>query len=378
MILLRKKYSAFIPFLLFLLVGCSGKTETANNTFKDAFQNKFYVGIAMDTAQILGSDTKSLEIIGAQFNAITPENYMKAENIHPEKDRYDFAMADKFVEYGLKHNMKIIGHTLIWHSQLPDWFFLDDEGNQIDKEELIVRMKNHITTIVSRYKGKVDGWDVVNEAIENDGSYRKSKFYEILGEDFIKLAFQFAHEADSDAELYYNDFSMNSKGKREGVVKMIKMLQSEGIGIDGVGMQSHYLLASERPFVNEIEESIEAFAATGLKVMITELDITVLPFPNANMGGANIADKAEYEEWLNPYTDGLPDSIQSQYNQRYIDLFRLFVKHADVIDRITFWGVTDNQTWKNDWPVPGRTDYPLLFDRNYQPKAVVDSILKIP
>jgi len=367
-----------------IIFGCTTSTkkktttqEPVEKTFKSVFKDKFYVGAAMDTAQITGSDTKSRAIIESQFNTITAENYMKAENIHPEKDRYDFEMADKFVDYGLKHNMKIIGHALVWHSQLSPWFFIDNNGKQIDKEELKQRMKAHITTIVSRYKGKVAGWDVVNEAINNDGSFRESKFYQILGKDYIKMAFRFAHEADPDAELYYNDYSMNKAPKREAVVKMIKDFQAEDIRITGVGMQAHYLLPEKDPSISEIEASIKAFSSTGIKVMFTELDISVLPLPQ-KLDGADIALKAKYEKGLNPYTNGLPRKIRTQFDKRYLSLFKLFVKYADVIDRVTFWGVTDNQSWKNNWPVKGRTDYPLLFDRNYKAKDVVTKILNTP
>ena len=361
-----------------LLSSCTwSPKKQGEESFKDVFAARFYVGAAMDTGQINGTDLASLALIKEQFNTITPENHMKAENIHPKVDEYDFEMADKFVNFGIENNMKIVGHALIWHSQLPDWFFLDDNGEIIGKEELIARMKAHISTVVGRYKGRVDAWDVVNEAILDDGSYRPSLFYKILGEDFIKYAFEFAHEADPEAELYYNDFSMNKPDKREGVVKMVRGLQADGIRIDGIGMQGHYHLADDEPTIEEIEESILAFASTGVQVMFTELDITVLPSAFAHAGGANVSDRAAYQERLNPYKEGMPDSVMLRYNKRYIDLFKLFVKHQDVIDRVTFWGVTDHQSWKNNWPVSGRTDYPLLFDRNYKAKPVVEDILKL-
>ncbi len=375
---MKKVIFAIVLASLMVLGGCKTKTKKSTtdaqkSSFKTAFEDQFYVGAAMDTAQILGTDKASLAIITSQFNTVTPENHMKAENIHPEKDRYDFEMGDKYVDFGLENDMKIIGHCLIWHSQLPDWFFKDDQGNQIGKEELIKRMHDHITTIVSHYKGKVDGWDVVNEAFENDGSYRKSPFYEILGKDYIKLAFEYALEADPDVELYYNDYSMNIPAKRDSIIKMVKDLKSEGLRVDGIGMQAHYSI--DDPSIDAIEASIVAIEKVA-KVMITELDITVLP-PATDIYGADVSNTAEYQAKLNPYPDGLPDDITTKFNQRYIDLFNLFEKHADVIDRVTFWGVTDNQTWRNYWPVKGRTDYPLLFDRNYQPKEVVYDILKL-
>jgi endo-1,4-beta-xylanase len=215
--------------------------------------------------------------------------------------------------------------------------------------------------------------NVVNEAIVDDGSFRKSKFYEIIGEDFIKLAFQFAHEADPDAELYYNDYSMAVPGKRNGVVKMVQKLQEQGVKIDAIGMQGH--IGLDYPEVQEFENSIKAYSDLGVKVMVTELDLSVLPMPDWG-AGAEISKDYEYQKELNPYTEGLPDSVNVLFEKRYLDFFNLFLKHQDVISRVTLWGVNDNNSWKNNWPVRGRTDYPLLFDRNNEPKPVVDKIIQ--
>ena len=234
-------------------------------------------------------------------------------------------------------------------------------------------MKNHIFTVAGRYKGKVKGWDVVNEAFEDDGSWRKSKFYEIIGEDYIKLAFQFAHQADPDADLYYNDYSMAHKGRRDAVVKMVKNLKSQGVKIDGVGMQGH--VDMEFPQIAEFEKSLVAFAETGVKVMITEMDITILPKPDKNVG-AEISANFEYQQSLNPYPTGLPDSVATALHDRYNEFFKLFLKHSDKIERVTMWGVYDGQSWRNNWPVRGRTDYPLLFDNNFQPKPIVKTIIE--
>ena len=213
----------------------------------------------------------------------------------------------------------------------------------------------------------------MNEAIEDDGSYRKSKFYQILGEDFIKLAFQFAHEADPDAELYYNDYSEAVPEKRNGIVAMVKKLKEQGIKIDGIGMQTHVGL--DYPDLKEYEKSIEAFGALGVKVMATEMDISVLPMPDQKVG-ADISANFEYKKKLNPYTEGLPDSVNTAFENRYLGFFKLFLKHRDVVSRVTTWGVNDGNTWKNNWPVRGRTDYPLLFDRKNQPKSVVQKIIE--
>ena len=269
--------------------------------------------------------------------------------------------------------MTIIGHTLIWHSQLSPWFCVDEKGKNVSPELLKERMKRHIQTIVSRYKGEIKGWDVVNEAIEDDGSFRQTKFYEILGEEYIPLAFQYAHEADPEAELYYNDFSMAHPGKRDAVVKLVNKLKNQGIRIDAVGMQGHLMMSFPTPA--EFEKSLLAFASTGVNVMITELDMTVLPWPSKKLG-ADISANFAYEKEMNPYPEVLPDSVSQAWNERMGEFLRLFVKHANVITRVTVWGASDEDSWRNNWPIKGRKDYALLFDRNHQPKPVVTSIIK--
>ncbi|KAA6335491.1 Endo-1 4-beta-xylanase A [termite gut metagenome] len=365
--------SSALMIAIVLVSSCtaSGGKEMS---LKDALAGKFLIGTAMNTGQIKGKDTASIRLIKQHFSAIVPENCMKSEAIHPEKDRYDFALPDQLVEFGEKNGIVVTGHTLIWHSQLARWFCVDENGNDVSRKVLIERMREHISTIVGRYKGHIRGWDVVNEAILEDGSYRKSKFYEILGEDFIPLAFQFAHEADPDAELYYNDYSMFYPDKREGVVRVIRSLKEKGIRIDAVGMQGH--IGMDFPQIEEFEKSLLAFSDAGVQVMITELDLSALPAPERNVG-ADVAASFEYQKKINPYVDALPDAVSKAWNERMGDFFKLFLKHRDKIIRVTTWGVGDSSSWRNSWPVKGRTDYPLLFDRNYQAKPVVDTIIKL-
>ena len=360
----------YILTLLFVaLTGCANHKVT----LKDALKDKFLIGVAMNEAQITEADSSSVAIIKNHFNSITAENCMKSEELQPVEGEFNFKLADQFVKFGEENNMYIIGHTLVWHSQAPKWFFTDATGKDVTREVLIERMKNHIFTVVGRYKGKVKGWDVVNEAFEDDGSWRNSKFYQIIGEDYIRLAFQFAHEADPDADLYYNDYSMSHEGRRNTVVKMVKDLKSQGVRIDGVGLQGHMDMVF--PDLDEFEKSMLAFAETGVKLMITELDVTVLPRPGIDVG-AEISASFEYQQKLNPYAEGLPDSVSIALNNRYNDIFKLFLKHSDILERVTLWGVYDGQSWRNDWPVKGRTDYALLFDRNFQPKPVVKTIIE--
>ena len=351
-----------------IVTACNAQEEKG---VKDAFIGDFYMGTALNEAQIIGVDVKGVETIKKHFNSIVAENCMKSEEIHPEEGVYDFTLADKFVEFGQANDMFIIGHCLIWHSQLAKWFPYDEQGNFVTPEVLKERMKDHITTIVTRYKGRIHGWDVVNEAILEDGSYRKSPFYQILGEEFIPLAFEYAHAADPDAELYLNDYGMNNPGRRNTYVKIANDLKARGLRIDGIGMQSH--VGMDYPDMQEYEESLLAFAGTGCNVMITEWDMSALPSINF---GANISDTVAFKASLNPYKEGLPEDVDALWNSRMKAFMDLYLKHSDKITRITAWGVADGDSWKNDWPMEGRTDYPLLFDRDHQPKPFLKEYMK--
>lgn len=360
-------------FASMLVVSCgNGKqaTITEEPALKDVFGDKFLVGVAVNVRQSSEVDTASVKIIKKHFNSIVAEDCMKSANIHPEEDRYNFEQADQFVKFGQENNMAIIGHCLIWHSQLAPWFCVDQKGNNVSAEVLKQRMKDHITTIVTRYKGKIKGWDVVNEAIEEDGSYRKTKFYEILGEEYIPLAFQYAHEADPDAELYYNDYGMNVPGRRDAVVKLVNSLKAKGLRIDAVGMQGH--MGMDYPTIEDFEASMLAFAGTGVKVMITEWDMSALPTVKRS---ANISDTVTFRKAMNPYPEALPDSVSAVWNARMKAFFNLFLKHADIVERVTAWGVSDDDSWKNNFPVRGRKEYPLLFDRNYEMKPFLKELI---
>jgi endo-1,4-beta-xylanase len=340
----------------------------------EAFADKFMIGTALNTNQVSGRDPEGVKVLKQHFSSIVAENCMKATFLQPRQGVFRFDEADRFVEFGEDNGMWIIGHTLIWHSQLPDWFFVDGDGNDVSRQVLIERMKNHITTVVSRYKGRVHGWDVVNEAVLDDGSLRKSKFLDIIGEDYIRLAFEFAHAADPQAELYYNDYSMANPKKREGVVRLVRGLLSGGARVDAIGMQGHVGLSY--PTVEAFGNSIEAFAELGVKVMVTELDITVLPTVSEEEG-AEISLNHGYRSELNPYPDTLPEEKANELYDRYADFFNLFMTHSDVISRVTLWGISDKDSWRNNWPVKGRRDYPLLFDRQYNAKPIVEVLVSM-
>ncbi|RZF59309.1 endo-1,4-beta-xylanase [Sphingobacterium corticibacterium] len=350
------------------------KSDKPLAVLKDAYADKFYMGTALNLDQIWDRNPAAIAVVKKHFNSVVAENCMKSMFLQPREGEFYFDDADRFVKFGEENNMHLVGHTLIWHSQAPKWFFTDKKGNDVSRDVLIDRMRNHIHTIVSRYKGRIHGWDVVNEAILDNGEYRKSKFYEIIGEDFIPLAFQFAREADPEAELYYNDYSTAIPAKRDGIVKMVQKVIDSGIKVDGLGMQEHHGL--DHASIQDVENTIEAFAALGTKVMVTEMDISVLPHARAHVG-AELSDTSAYSKTLDPYREGLSADVMEKLGKRYVDFFTLYTKHQDKISRVTLWGVGDGDSWKNDWPIHGRTDYPLLFDRDYQPKPFFADILEI-
>ena len=334
--------------------------STSDNpkSLKDTFKKDFLIGTALNNSQIDEKNAVVNNLIKKQFNAATPENIMKSALIHPKWDTYNFTMADKLVEYGEKNNIKINGHTLIWHSQLPNFI----RGIK-SSDSIRTFFTDHIKTVAGRYKGKVFSWDVVNEALNEDGTLRNSVFLKHLGEGYLVDAFRLAQEASPKTELYYNDYNNEKPAKRAGCIKLIKKIQESGARIDGVGIQGHWHVGKIP--LKDIEESILEYSALGLKVMFTELDIEVL---ERNFQGADVSQRMANSPEINPYTNGLPENVQKQLADDYEALFKLFLKHKDKVTRVTFWGVNDGDSWLNNWPVRGRTSYPLLFDRNNQPK----------
>jgi endo-1,4-beta-xylanase len=373
------RHSSFIirlPILiaLGLLAGCAANDpQHSALTLKEAFKDDFFVGVAVNDAQFSGKDERSDRIVRTQFNSISPENVLKWESVHPQAGQYDFSGPDRYVDFGEANRMFIIGHTLIWHNQTPAWVFQDGQGNPVDRGILLARMREHIHTVVGRYKGRINGWDVVNEAINEDGSWRETQWYKIIGEDFIAHAFQYAREADPGAELYYNDYALEDAPKRNGVIALVRKLKAQGVPITGIGSQMHVKLAT--PTIADADTTLEEFGKLGLKVMVTELDVDVLPSAS-KYRGADITTNFVLRADLDPYTNGLPASVQQALADRYTELFKLFLKHRDKIDRVTFWCVTDGDSWLNYWPVRSRTAYPLLFDRGGKPKPAFEAVIR--
>ena len=333
----------------------------------------FKLGVAVSNAQMADLDGKDMQIVERHFNQIVAENGMKPESLQPVEGMWDFEKADALVNWAKARGMKVMGHVLIWHEQLPRWFFVDDNGREVSREKLLERMKTHITKVVTHFKGRVDGWDVVNEAIEGDGSYRNSRFLKIIGEDFIDYAFKFAHEADPDCELWYNDYGNESKAKNNTIAALVRRLKSKGIRIDGVGMQTHVQL--DYPAIATYEDAIKTISATGVKIAITEFDISVLP--SAWNLTADITTKIEYKEKYNPWPVALPADVDAKLGERYAEFFDLFRKYAKTIDRVTLWGLSDRDSWLNNFPVFGRTDYPLFFDRDLKLKRWTAKLCKV-
>lgn len=365
---MNKHFTSAYAAVFLMLIFSSFSSTSDEDALKDTFKNDFLIGAALSARDVAQPQSKA--VLSKHFNSISLENLLKWEAVHPRPDTYNFDQSDQFVALGEELDAFLVGHTLVWHNQTPKWVFENGNGESKTKEELLKEMENHIETVMGRYRGKINGWDVVNEAFTDDGNFRQSAWYKIAGIDFIKRAFIKAAAVDPGAELYYNDYNLWKPAKIDGVIRLVKELQKDGIKIDGIGMQGHYGLTS--PGLSQVTESIEKIKKAGLKVMITELDIDVLPNPS-NRQGADIDDNFAYQAVFDPYRDGLPDSVALRLANRYEDLFSLFTEHRDVITRVTMWGIRDQDSWLNNWPIRGRIAYPLLFGNDYKLKKEISA-----
>jgi endo-1,4-beta-xylanase len=350
-------------------VSPASQVGSGGSTLRQAAGQRMLIGAATSSRMLDRPAVATL--VAQQFACITPDNEMKPDALQRVKGTFTFERADKLVAFAKANNMEVIGHTLCWHNQSPKWMFQDDQGKPLPREVALANLKAHIETVVKHFKGKVKGWDVVNEAI-NDGprsDLRDTPARRAIGDDVVVKAFEFAQAADPDAELYYNDYNIETDYKRERALRLVRQIKAAGLRIDGVGIQGHWSLAG--PSVAEIERGIEAYAAEGLKVMITELDVDVLP--RARRGGADLGSTER--SGADPYKSGLPDDVQQKLAARYRELFALFRRHPQVT-RITFWGVNDGDSWLNHFPVRGRTNHPLLFDRQQKPKPAFDAVIE--
>ncbi len=315
----------------------------------ESYADYFPIGTAVN-ATILYTHKALLD---KHFNSITAENEMKYSSLQPSEGAFNWTTADKMVEYAYTNGKKIRGHTLVWHNQTPAWVFKDPyDSNKIASRELLLeRMETHIKTVVGRYKGKIYAWDVVNEAIPDGGGDLRddSPWYEIIGPDYIEYAFRFAHEADPDALLFYNDYNAYQPTKRDKIYKLAKGLIDKGVPIHGVGMQGHWDFSG--PDIRDIEEAIKIYSSLGLKVEITELDLSLYRWNENDKEFTSLPSDRLYQQ-----------AVQCK------KIFELFRKYKDVISNVTFWGIADDMTWKDNFPVSNRKDWPLLFNTKHDPK----------
>ena len=366
--------------LVFGFASAQAKEPSLKGAYRDAFK----IGVALNQEVSSGQDQASIKIMKQHFNSITAENVMKAEILNPEPNVFDFGPADEFIALGKKNKMFIVGHTLVWHNQTPAWFFTDGKGMPNTPERQLEVLHRHIKTVAGHFKGKVDAWDVVNEVIGDDGNYRTNTAWIKAvgdGDTLVKAAFKYAQQYAPNTELYYNDFNAWRPAKRDGIVRMVKMLQAEGIRIDGIGIQGHWGL--NFPKKEYIEAAIDAYATLGVKVMITELDIDVLPLTReGQIIGTGMMhpqfQEEEFKTYLDPYQQGLPADVEAALTKRYQEVFEIFYNKRDKIDRVAVWGIHDGMSWKNGYPIPGRTNYPLIWNRDKTAKPVLDMLLQLP
>ena len=333
---------------------------------KDAYKDYFTIGVALNQRNVTDDAQKALVV--KQFNSVTAENDWKPGEIHPQEGVWNFEKADKIADFCRKNGIKMRGHCLCWHSQFADWMFTDKKGKDVSKEVFYERLRDHIHTIMNRYKDVVYAWDVVNEAMADDNGgprwgrrdgqepspYRQSRHFKLCGDEFIAKAFQFAREADPNVLLFYNDYSCVDNGKRERIYNMVKKMKDAGVPIDGIGMQGHYNIYF--PDEAQLEKAIVRFKEIVNHINITELDLRM----NNESGGQLMFSRGEARP--------MPGYMNTLQTDQYARLFKVFRKHADVIDNVTFWNLGDKDSWL------GVNNHPLPFDENYRPKACFRAI----
>lgn len=376
-----------IAFTATILACLTTSAQSKTTPLKDAYASSFKIGAAVSRGDIMERNTRSRELILTNFNALSPGNEMKPESLHPRPDVWNWGAADEYVKFGKENNMWLLGHTLCWHNQTPSFFWNDADGNPKSKQECFDFIEEYIKTVCTHYLGKVDAWDVINEIVSEQGGYRDLGWVHALGgkqadvDDFIKHVYRCAEKYAPNTELYYNEFNVWRPSKLAGIIRLVKMLQAEGIRIDGVGIQAHWGL--NYPENHYIDEAIDQLSALGVKVMITEIDVDVLPISKeGQVIGKSLNDSQyqleEFEKFLDPYKKGLPAEVEDQLAARYKELFQIFYNHRNQIDRVTFWGTHDGSSWKNGSPIPARTNYPLLWNRDYTPHKALGEVLSIP
>lgn len=350
-------------------------TDMGEVSLKDVFAPYFEVGVALKDEIFYNQDPDSVALVTRHFNRISPENALKWESSEPQEGVFSSNKVTSYVEFGEKRGMSVYGHVLLWHWQTPDWVFQDESGAEVDRETLLARFEAHVAEFATRFGGRIAYWDVVNEAFNDDGTLKDTNWLQIIGDDYIEQAFRIADRLLPDSKLLYNDYSMFQPGRRSAVLQLVADLRAAGVRIDAVGMQGHYKMYG--PSVNQLQETFAAFRNAGIEVFITELDLDVLPMDveywGADLGALHESDLAN----IDPYRECLPNSMDIEAAERWAEIFRVFIDNSDIINGVTFWGVHDGLSWLNDYPLEGRTNYSLLFGRDYQPKTAFKRIVQV-
>ncbi|PTB92538.1 1,4-beta-xylanase [Marivirga lumbricoides] len=333
----------------------SEEKEQSANGLHEYYSGYFPIGVAVSPRAL--EDSAQSALILREFNSMTPENVMKAGPIHPSPNQYNWGPADAVSNYAKENDLKLRGHALVWHQQYPGWFFKDENGDQISKDTLYARMKSHITEVVNRYKDVIYAWDVVNEAVSDNSDFvyrQESPYYQIAGEEYLAKAFEFAHAADPQAKLFYNDYNAARPEKVDRIYTLVKKLKDAGVPIHGVGIQGHWSIFE--PSEKDLRYAIDKYASLGLDVQITELDVSIYPWEKERRA----MKPGESDEFTN--------ELEEKQLKQYDMFFHVFRDYKETLTGVTFWNISDQYTWLDTYPVEGRKNYPLLFDQELKPK----------
>lgn len=367
-----RQLPATIVFVVLFVLNSQLQAQPAaeDRSLKQAVGERFKIGVGVGAAVL--TDVASVDLITEHFQILTPENCMKPQSIHPDRDRWSFETADRFVRFATDHQMEVVGHCLVWakDDRTDDWMKVQEDGQPISRQQLLSQIEEHIETVVTRYRDNATMWDVVNEALADgeDGYLRDSVYSQTTGIDFIETAFRTARRHDPDALLIYNDYNCHFPAKRKKLIRLLTELKQRGVPIDAYGMQGHFELGDQS--LTQLRETFDQLRQLQIQVVVSELDIDVVT------RGRWWADDGKHREVLkqhDPYREGLPDREAQQQAEQYVALFRLFDEYQDVIARVSFWNLHDGQSWLNDFPWK-RTNHPLLFDRELRAKSAFDAV----
>jgi endo-1,4-beta-xylanase len=352
--------------LLLLLAADAGAFARAD-TLRAAAPTRIQIGCCVNSSGL--QNPKIAALVTKQFNCLTPEYELMPQFMVDQGWRFTFERGDQVIAFAATHHLPVYAHLLVWHFVTRDWLFADANGQPLSRTNALANLQHYINGVMRHYQGRVQAWNVVNEALSDQpGEFlRDTPAKRAIGEDYVEKAFEYARQTDPQAELYYNDYNIEQPAKLAKTLKLIHQLQAKGIRLDAVGVQGHWLL--NWPPTRTIEQGIDALAATGVKVMITELDID--PLPRESSG----ADMTASETGPNPYPHGLPPAMQQKLAQRYGEVVAAILRHPSVV-MINFWGTDDGHSWLNDFPVKNRVNHPLLFDRQLEPKPAHDAVIR--